>query len=134
MGFRLFLNIVISYCHRFFDQVGHQTTYSSIGNQPFFTKWCHWQTYHNYEQRQQILGTFLKIRCFNFTKFSRVFLSWSPSLIFIIGIKKENDWFSMLKKDLESFLSLWRLFIILVGLTMTSFIEKCSFPINAYVV
>ena len=44
---------------RFFDQVGHQTTNESIGNKYFFTKQCHRQTYQNYEQSQQKLGTFL---------------------------------------------------------------------------
>ena len=44
---------------RFFDQVGHQTTNSSIGNKYFFTKLCHPQTYQNYEQSRQKLGTFL---------------------------------------------------------------------------
>ena len=44
---------------RFFDQVGHQTTDASIENKYFFTKKCHHQTYQNYEQSQQKLGTFL---------------------------------------------------------------------------
>ena len=44
---------------RFFDQVGHQTTNASIGNKYFFTKQCHCQTYQNYEQSWQKLGTFL---------------------------------------------------------------------------
>ena len=40
---------------RFFDQVGHQTTYVYIGNKHFFTKSCHRQTYQNYEQPPQRL-------------------------------------------------------------------------------
>ena len=44
---------------RFFDQVGHQTTNVPIGNKCFFTKQCHLQTYQNYEQSGQKLGTFL---------------------------------------------------------------------------
>ena len=40
---------------RFFDQVGHQTTYAYIGNKHFFTKLCHRQTYQNYEQHSQSL-------------------------------------------------------------------------------
>ena len=44
----------------FFDQVGHQTTYASIGNRHFFTILCHRQTYQNYEQSRQKLGTFLE--------------------------------------------------------------------------
>ena len=44
---------------RFFDQVGHETMYASSGNKHFFTKSCHRQTYQNYEQSRQKLGTFL---------------------------------------------------------------------------
>jgi hypothetical protein len=40
----------------FFDQVGHQTTYASIGTRHFFTKSCHPQTYQNYEQSRKRLG------------------------------------------------------------------------------
>ena len=40
---------------RFFDQVGH----ASSGNKHFFTKSCHRQTYQNYEQSRQKLGTIL---------------------------------------------------------------------------
>ena len=35
---------------RFFDQVGHETMYATSGNEHFFTKSCHRQTYQNYEQ------------------------------------------------------------------------------------
>ena len=45
---------------RFFDQVGHETMYASSGNKHFFTKSCHHQTYQNYEQSQQKLGTILE--------------------------------------------------------------------------
>ena len=34
-------------------------TNAPIGNKYFFTKYCHRQTYQNYEQSQQNLGTFL---------------------------------------------------------------------------
>ena len=44
----------------FFDQVGHETMFSSSGNKHFFTKSCHRQTYQNYEQSQQKLGTILE--------------------------------------------------------------------------
>jgi hypothetical protein len=44
---------------RFFDQVGHETMYTSSGNKHFFTKSCHHQTYQNYEQSRQKLGTIL---------------------------------------------------------------------------
>ena len=29
------------YRPRFFDQVGYQNMYASMGNKPFFTKYCH---------------------------------------------------------------------------------------------
>ena len=45
---------------RFFDQVGHETMFASSGNKHFFTKSCHRQTYQNYEQSQQKLGTILE--------------------------------------------------------------------------
>ena len=44
---------------KFFDQVGHQTMYASSENKHFFTKSCRRQTYQNYEQSQQKLGTIL---------------------------------------------------------------------------
>ena len=44
------------YRPRFFDKVGHQTMYASIGNRHFFTKSCHRQTYQNYEQSRQKFG------------------------------------------------------------------------------
>ena len=37
---------------RFFDQVGHETMYAN--------KSCHRQTYQNYEQSRQKLGTILE--------------------------------------------------------------------------
>ena len=46
---------------RFFDQVGHEIMYASSGNkQHFFSKSCHRQTYQNYEQSRQKLGTILE--------------------------------------------------------------------------
>ena len=45
---------------RFFDQGGHETMYASSENKHFFTKSCHLQTYQNYEQSRQILGTILE--------------------------------------------------------------------------
>ena len=50
----------IRYRPRFFDQVGHQATYASIGNRHFFTTSCHRQIYQNFEQSRQKLGTFLE--------------------------------------------------------------------------
>ena len=38
---------------RFFDQVGRETMYASSGNKHFFTKFCHRQTYQNYEHPPQ---------------------------------------------------------------------------------
>ena len=49
---------------RLFDQVGHQTTYASIVDRHFFTISCHCQTYQNYEQSRQKLGTFLEKKYF----------------------------------------------------------------------
>ena len=45
---------------RFFDQDGRETMYASSGNKHFFTKSCHRQTYQNYEQSRQKLGTILE--------------------------------------------------------------------------
>ena len=45
---------------RFFDQVVHETMYASSGNKHFFTKSSHRQTYQNYEQSRQKLGTILE--------------------------------------------------------------------------
>ena len=42
----------------FFVRVGHETTYAAIENHHFSTIPCHRQTYQNYEQRWQKLGTF----------------------------------------------------------------------------
>ena len=52
-------NIFIRVRPRFFGQVGHETMYASSGNKHFFTKPCHRQTYQNYEQSRQKLGTIL---------------------------------------------------------------------------
>ena len=45
---------------RFFDQVGYETMNASSGNKHFFTKSCHRQTYQNYEQSRQKMGTILE--------------------------------------------------------------------------
>ena len=42
-----------------FDQVEHETMYASIENKHFFAGSCHSQTYQNYEQSRQKLGTIL---------------------------------------------------------------------------
>ena len=54
------MHIVNRYRLRFFDQIGDQTKYASIGNRHFFTISCNGQTYQNYEQSRQKLGTFLE--------------------------------------------------------------------------
>ena len=59
---------------RFFDQVGHQTTNASIGNVYFLTKSCHCQTYQNYEQSRQKLGTFSVNKVLKISKFSKISL------------------------------------------------------------
>ena len=48
----------IRYHSRFFVQVGHES--ASSGNKHFFIKSCHHQTYQNYEQSRQKLGTILE--------------------------------------------------------------------------
>ena len=63
------------YRPRFFDQVGHQTTNASIGNRHFFTISCHRQTYQNYEQSRQKLGTFLEKKYFKNQSFQKMSLS-----------------------------------------------------------
>ena len=56
----LSLYVCIRVRPRYLDQVGHETMYASSGNKHFFTKSCHRQTYQNYEQSQQKLGTILE--------------------------------------------------------------------------
>ena len=51
------LSVIIRVRPRLFDQVGHETMYASSGNKHFFTKSYHRQTYQNYEQIRQKLGT-----------------------------------------------------------------------------
>ena len=56
----LFKHFYIRVRPRFFDQVGHETMYASSRNKQFFTRSCHRQTYQNYEQSRQKLGTILE--------------------------------------------------------------------------
>ena len=60
--------------------------YASSGNKHFSTKFCHRQTYQNYEQRRQKLGTILGNKVSKKSKFSKTFFnkSWSSSSIFLI--------------------------------------------------
>ena len=55
-----YYHIVVRVRPRIFDQVGHESMYASSGNKHFFTKSCHRQTYQNYEQSRQKLGTILE--------------------------------------------------------------------------
>ena len=59
---------------RLFDQVGHQTTNASVGNKYFSTKYCHRQTYQNYEQSRQKLGTFLENKVLQTQSFQKIHL------------------------------------------------------------
>ena len=59
---------------RFFDQVGHETMYASSGNKHFFIKSCHHQTYQNYEQSWQKLGTILENKYLKNQKLKKRFL------------------------------------------------------------
>ena len=52
--------MAIGVLSRFFDHVGHETMYASSGNKHIFTNSCHRQTYQNYEQSRQKLGTILE--------------------------------------------------------------------------
>ena len=56
----VFMAMPIKVRPRFFDQVRHETMYAVSGNKYFFTKSCHHQTYQNYEQSRQKLGTILE--------------------------------------------------------------------------
>ena len=49
---------------RFFDQVERETMHASRGKKHFLTKSCHCQTYQNYEQIRQKLGTILGNKVF----------------------------------------------------------------------
>ena len=64
---------------RFFDQVGHETMYAFCGNKHFFTKSCNCQTYQNYEQSRQKLGTILENKVFKKSKSSKTLFNKSSS-------------------------------------------------------
>ena len=53
MQWSLTLGMQDRYRPRFFNQVGHETMYTSSGNKHFFIKSSHRQTYQNYEQSRQ---------------------------------------------------------------------------------
>ena len=59
--------------------------YASSGNQHFFTRYCHRQTYQNYEQSRQKLDTILE-----------------NSILKIINFLESFDQFLIQKNDFES--------------------------------
>ena len=63
-----------------------------MGNKHFITKKCYRQTYQNYEQRRQKLGTILENKTSKKSKFSKTFFkkNWSPSQIFFIEFWKDS--------------------------------------------
>ena len=80
--------------------------YASSGNKHFFTKSCHRQTYQNYEQSRQKLGTILEIKYLKNQKFQKkkINRSWSPSRIFFIEfffLERFNQFLTQ-KNDFES--------------------------------
>ena len=78
--------------------------YAPIGNKHFFTKSCHPQTYQNYEQSQQKLGTFLENKVFHKSKFSQISFLKVDLLVKYSAQKKIErfGWFLMPKNDFES--------------------------------
>ena len=60
--------------------------YASSGNKHFFAKSCQRQTYQNYEQSRQKLGTFLENKVISKTSFNKIF--FLKILIF------KSTWFS----------------------------------------
>ena len=88
----------------FFDQVGHQTTYVSIGNKPFFIKSCHCQTYQDNEPTK-IRHIFYTIKYFNNETFKNKLFVKIGLLVKYSSQKKNSErfhWFLMLKNDFES--------------------------------
>jgi hypothetical protein len=118
---------------RLFDQYGHQTTNVSIVNKYCFTKWYHPQTYQNFEQSRQKLGTFLVNEVLWKSKFSKnlINISWSSNQIFSTEFFLERyNQFQTLKMTLKLRIlrSLTTLFIILVSLTISIYlVKKCLF-------
>ena len=56
-------------------RVGRKTTYATNVSKRFFTISCNRQTYQNYQQSQQKLGTFLENKVLKKSKFSKNFIS-----------------------------------------------------------
>ena len=74
-------------------QVGHETTYASIGNKHFFTKSCHRQTYQNYENPPQRLQNSNFQSHFSASKINGIFLNF---------FLERLDQFLTQKNDFES--------------------------------
>ena len=115
---------------RFFDQVGHQTTYAYIGNKHFFTKSCHRQTYQNYEQPSERLQNLYFQSHFSASKINGIFLIFfsvknirlGDRLLYLNFFENFDFLSTLVFSKCAQFLS--ALFIILVVLPMTLFSEK----------
>ena len=75
----------VRYRPRFFDQVGHQPTFSFIGNKHFLTKSCHHQTYQNYDRPPQILQKLNFQSHFSPSKINWIFLNFWPRSWAVLG-------------------------------------------------
>ena len=76
------------------------------GNKHFFNKYCHRQTYQNYEQSRQKLGTLSENKVFKKSKFSK---KLKVGLLVHYSLQEKKlerfDWFdrfSTLKNDFEN--------------------------------
>ena len=93
---------------------------------------CYRQTYQNYEQSRQKLGTFLEIKVF----WNQSFQKMSSIIVGLLVFKEMFHWFLTLDNDFEiRILGSWkRLLMILEGLTMTLYnSEKWWYPIVVHV-
>ena len=95
----------------------------------FFTKQCHRQTYQNYEQSRQKLGSFLEDKIFQKSKFSKTFIL---KVSLLVQYSSKNFFFEKIHPifNTEKWLKIRilrcsrRLLITFVSLTMTLFREK----------
>ena len=98
--------------------------YASSGNKHFFTKSHHRQSYQNYGQSQQKLGTILENKLFKKSKISKTFInkSLSPSRIFFIEIFFRKDFTNFQQRKMTLKVQILRclrsLLITLVSLKM----------------
>ena len=102
----------------FFDQVGHKTMYASSGNNHFFTKYCHCQTYQNYDQPPQTSQNSDFQSHFSVLKLIK---SFQKNYLKNIGLG-DQLLIQNVSKNVPNF-SL-ALFIILVGLMVALYSEK----------